>query len=162
MVDGVDKGFLQVVDNDFKVGTVAANNNGRFIIRTNGVDRLNVDSVGYVTIGGRIGPTLNGPYKLAVKGKIAASDFNIVAATWADYVFSDDYKLTSLEETETFIKANKHLPNIPAAAAIETEGYSVAEMQKLMMEKIEELTLHLIEANKEIKGLKKQMATIKQ
>jgi hypothetical protein len=149
---GINKGFIQQQENDFKIGTVLTNDRGRFIVRTNGLDRLFVDSVGYVTIGGRIGPTLNGPYRLAVRGKIAATDFNVVASgSWPDYVFDPSYKLRSLEETEAFIKANQHLPNIPAAAAIEKNGLELGDMQKRMMEKIEELTLHLIEANKALK-----------
>jgi len=151
---GTDVGFIQLVNDDMKAGTFATNTKGRFIIRTNNADRLWVDSVGYVTIGGKIGPTLNGPYKLAVKGRVAATDFNVVASgSWPDYVFADDYKLKSLEETEAFIKANKHLPNIPAAALIEKEGFALGDMQKRMMEKIEELTLHLIESNKQINQL---------
>jgi hypothetical protein len=151
---GTDVGFIQLVNDDMKAGTFATNTKGRFIIRTNNADRLWVDSVGYVTIGGKIGPTLNGPYRLAVKGRVAATDFNVVASgSWPDYVFADDYKLKSLEETEAFIKANKHLPNIPAAAVIEKEGFALGDMQKRMMEKIEELTLHLIESNKQINQL---------
>jgi hypothetical protein len=155
----VDKAFIQQTGNDLKIGTYTTNDPGRFIVRTNGADRVWVDSVGYVTIGAKVGPTLNGPYKLAVRGKVAATEFNVVAiGSWPDYVFDDSYQLRSLEETEAFIKVNKHLPNIPAAAVVEKEGFGLAEMQKLMMEKIEELTLHLIEANKEIKILKAQMA----
>jgi hypothetical protein len=161
-VNTVEKGFIQQSGNDLKIGTVATNDAGRFIVRTNGLDRLWVDSVGYVTIGGRIGPTISGPYRLAVRGKIAATDFNVVASgSWPDYVFDPSYKLRSLEETEAYIKEHKHLPNIPAAAVVEKEGFALGDMQKRMMEKIEELTLHLIEANKEIQLLKKQMAGLK-
>jgi hypothetical protein len=157
--DGLDKGYIQLVGNDMKLGTYANNDPGRVILRTNGFDRIWVDSVGYVTVGGKVGPTLSGPYKLAVRGKIAATEFNVVAVgSWPDYVFDDSYQLRSLEETEAYIKANKHLPNIPAAAVVEKEGYGLGDMQKRMMEKIEELTLYLIEANKEIQLLKKQMA----
>ncbi|MES2775797.1 MAG: hypothetical protein V4722_16605 [Bacteroidota bacterium] len=150
-----DKGFIQLLGDDMKIGTFANNDKGRFVVRTNGSDKLWVDSVGYVTIGGKIGPTLNGPYKLAVKGKVAATDFNVVAVgSWPDYVFADDYKLRSLEETEAFIKVNKHLPNIPAAAVVEKEGIALGDMQKRMMEKIEELTLYLIDAKKELNNFK--------
>lgn len=153
-MNGPEKGFIQQLGDDMKIGTLANNNPGRFIVRTNGVDRLWIDSVGYVTIGGKIGPTVSGPYKLAVRGKVAATDFNVVAVgSWPDYVFADDYKLRSLEETEAFIKVNKHLPNIPAAAVVEKEGIALGDMQKRMMEKIEELTLYLIDAKKEIKEL---------
>ncbi len=148
---GASKGFINQQDNDLKIGTVATNDPGRFIVRTNGLDRLWVDSVGYVTIGGKIGPTLNGPYRLAVRGKIAATDFNVVASgSWPDYVFDPSYKLRSLEETEAFINEHKHLPNIPPAAVVDKEGFALGDMQKRMMEKIEELTLYLIEANKAI------------
>lgn len=156
--NGVEKAFIQQTGNDLKIGTYATNDPGRFIVRTNGADRLWIDSVGYVTIGGKTGPTLSGPYKLAVKGKIAATDFNVVnTGAWPDYVFDTDYRLRTLEETETFIKQNKHLPNIPAAAVIEKEGILLGDMQKRMMEKIEELTLYLIEANKQIKELNKKV-----
>jgi len=155
------RGFIQLFANDMRIGTLAGNNNGRFVVRTNGLDRLWVDSVGYVTIGGKIGPTLNGPYKLAVKGKIAASDFNVVASgSWPDYVFSPSYKLRSLEETEAYINQHKHLPNIPAAEVVEKEGFALGDMQKRMMEKIEELTLYLIEAKKEINTLKQQVQVL--
>ncbi|MES2775796.1 MAG: hypothetical protein V4722_16600 [Bacteroidota bacterium] len=158
---GVDKSFIQQVDDDIKIGTNASNDRGRFIVRTNGSDKLWVDSIGYVTIGGRIGPTLSGPYKLAVKGKIAATDFNVVAVgSWPDYVFADDYKLRTLEETEAFIKVNKHLPNIPAAAVVEKEGIALGDMQKRMMEKIEELTLYLIDSKKEINELKQKVQAL--
>jgi hypothetical protein len=161
--NGVDKGFIQLADNDIKIGSVASNERGRYIVRTGGLDRLWVDSVGYVTIGGRIGPILNGPYRLAVRGKIAATDFNVVATgSWPDYVFADDYKLRSLEETEAYIKEHKHLPNIPAAAVVEKEGFALGDMQKRMMEKIEELTLHLIEANKSIQSQQKQIDALKE
>ncbi|TAD86178.1 MAG: hypothetical protein EAY75_09225 [Bacteroidetes bacterium] len=159
---GAEKGFIQQLDNDLKIGTVGTNDPGRFIIRTNATDRLWVDSVGYVTIGGRIGPTINGPYRLAVRGKIAATDFNVVASgSWPDYVFADDYKLQSLEETEAFIKANRHLPNIPSATVVDKEGFALGDMQKRMMEKIEELTLHLIEANKNIKRQQIEIDSLK-
>jgi hypothetical protein len=161
-VNSTEKGFIQQLNNDFKIGTVANNDPGRFIVRTNGTDRLWVDSVGYVTIGGRIGPTISGPYKLAVKGKIAATDFNVVASgSWPDYVFSPSYKLRSLEETEAYINEHKHLPNIPAAAVVDKEGFALGDMQKRMMEKIEELTLYLIEANKNIQRQQKEIDLLK-
>jgi len=82
--------------------------------------------------------------------------------SWPDYVFESGYQLRTLEETEAFIKLNKHLPNIPAAAVVEREGILLGDMQKRMMEKIEELTLYLIEANKQIKELNKKVAQIEQ
>lgn len=163
--DGLDKGFLQLVDNDFKLGTFATNNLGNFVIRTNGNDRIVVRPDGKMVLGSPTGSAPVTNHLLAVKGRIAATEFTVTnVAAWPDYVFANDYKLWSLEETEAFIKANKHLPNMPAAAVVEKDGYDMGDMQKRMMEKIEELTLHLIEANKsiqhqqmEIDALKKKM-----
>jgi hypothetical protein len=154
-------GFVQVLENDMKFGTFAGNDKGRVILRTNNADRFYVDSTGYVTIGtnAKVGPV--GSYKLAVKGAIAASAFNVVATgSWPDYVFDNSYKLRTLQETEAFIKVNKHLPGIPAAAEIEKNGYEISDMHKRMMEKIEELTLHLIEANKQIKLLEERLQAV--
>jgi hypothetical protein len=156
-----DKGFIQVVGDDIKVGTVVTNDVGNYMVRTNGADRVVVRSDGKMVLGSPTGSAPVSNHLLAVKGRIAATEFTVTAlASWPDYVFDNSYRLKSLEETEAFIKVNKHLPNIPAANVVEKEGYGLGEMQKLMMEKIEELTLHLIEANKEIQLLKKQMAVI--
>jgi len=157
--NSVDKAYLQVDGNDMVIATNSINTSGKVILRTNNTDRLFVDNAGNVSIGGTPPPP---GYRLAVKGKIAATDFNVVASgSWPDYVFADDYKLRSLEETGAFIKAHKHLPNIPAAAVVEKEGFALGEMQKLMLEKIEELTLYLIEANKSIQSLQKEVEVLK-
>ncbi|MES2647748.1 MAG: hypothetical protein V4717_12775 [Bacteroidota bacterium] len=153
-------GFIQAAGGDFKIGTNITNP-ADLIFRTYGADRVFIKNNGKFFIGGDLGFTSD--YTLAVKGKIAGSEFVVkTVASWPDYVFADNYNLNTLEETEIFIKENKHLPNMPAAAVIEKEGYGIGEMQKKMVEKIEELTLHLIEANKEIKLLKKQMTTLQQ
>jgi hypothetical protein len=147
--NSVNKGYFQVDGNDMVMATNSTNTSGKIVMRTNNVDRLFIDNAGNVAIGGTPPPPT---YKLAVKGKIAATDFTVVASgSWPDYVFSPSYKLRSLEETEAYIKEHKHLPNIPAAAVVEKEGFALGDMQKRMMEKIEELTLHLIEANKALK-----------
>ncbi len=78
-------------------------------------------------------------------------------ASWPDYVFSPNYRLNDLYELEKFIQSNNHLPNIPAAAEIEKNGLETGEMQRLMMEKIEELTLYIIDLKKELDSLKKQI-----
>jgi len=151
---GADKGLIQVAGDDMKIGTFANNDLGRFAVRTNGFDRLFVNPDGRVIIGSTTGSSAGGTEMLKVKGGVMASAFTVqTVASWPDYVFADDYKLKSLEETEAFIKTNKHLPNIPAAAAIEKNGLELGDMQKRMMEKVEELTLYLIEANKAIKEL---------
>ncbi len=92
-------------------------------------------------------------YKLSVNGNIRSKEV-VVETGWADYVFNNDYKLKPLAEVEKFIIQNHHLPNIPSAKEIEENGLKVGDTQKKMMEKIEELTLYVIELKKEIEKLK--------
>ena len=75
----------------------------------------------------------------------------------ADYVFDEDYDLKSLDEVEAFVKENKHLPGIPSASKMKEEGMSLSEMSNLLLEKVEELTLHLIRVEKENRALKAEM-----
>ncbi len=101
-------------------------------------------------------------YKLAVNGKIIAEDFMVKSRTsWPDYVFKKDYELLSLKELESFINVHHHLPGIHSANEIESSAIGIGEMQSKQMEKIEELTLYLIQMKKEIDDLKKENATIK-
>jgi trimeric autotransporter adhesin len=80
----------------------------------------------------------------------------VVEINWADYVFNKSYKLIPLNELEKFIALNKHLPNIPAAADVEKNGLDVGAVQAKQMEKIEELTLYILELNKRITELEKE------
>ena len=107
---------------------------------------------GNVGIGTNLTDPSNNPYKLAVNGWVRAKEI-VVETGWSDFVFEPTYQLLSLSELETFIKANKHLPEIPSATEISTNGLKVAEVQTLMMQKIEELTLYIIEQNKKIEQL---------
>lgn len=95
-------------------------------------------------------------YGLSVKGKIRAEEVKVYN-TWADYVFSSSYKLASLKEVENYIIKNGHLKNVPSAKEITEKGLELGEMAKIQQEKIEELTLYLIEQNKEIEELKSQV-----
>ncbi len=103
-----------------------------------------------------IGTTDPGAYKLAVNGSIRAKEIRVNTG-WADYVFEPNYHLKPLAEVEQFINKNGHLPEIPAAKVIEAEGLDVGVLQTKMMAKIEELTLYMIEANKQIELLKNQI-----
>lgn len=122
----------------------------------NSSHRLGVDGNTVITGGLRIGNTIGpGGYKLAVDGKAICTELVVrLVANWPDYVFTNEYKLRSLDEVESFINTNKHLPGIPSAKAIEAGGLGVGEMQKLQMEKIEELTLYIIALKKEMELLK--------
>ena len=119
-------------------------------------------SRGQVTIGGPAGMGATG-YRLSVNGKVACEEVRVeVAGNWPDYVFQQDYPLMPLTEVEKAIKKNGHLPGIPAAAVVESEGLDMGDMQKRMMEKIEELTLHLIQQSKDIEQLKSENQALKQ
>lgn len=103
--------------------------------------------------------TLKANYSLFVRKGILAEDYSIApVASWADFVFSPDYKLQSLDEVEDFINENGHLPSVPSAAEVARDGYSQAEMNKILLQKIEELNLYVIQQKKEIDALKAQLA----
>ena len=101
---------------------------------------------GSVGIGVQFASNLPAGYMLSVDGKIVAEELRIQNSNnWPDYVFSDQYKLMPLNELKTSIETNRHLPNIPSAATVLEEGILIGDMQKKMMEKIEELTLYILE-----------------
>lgn len=97
--------------------------------------------------------------KLSVNGNIRAKEIKVETTNWPDYVFAWDYKITSLAETERFIQQNGHLPEVPKALDAEANGISLGEMNKILLKKIEELTLHAIRQQKEIDELKSKMGT---
>jgi len=90
------------------------------------------------------------PYKLNVDGVVGAREVIVEIDDWCDYVFEDEYELMTLPEVKAFIEANGHLPNIDPAILIETEGLNLGEIQRLQMEKIEELTLYTIEQQEQL------------
>ncbi len=101
---------------------------------------------------------LGGNYKLYVADGILTERVKVAlqgTGQWADYVFEEDYELLQLEEVEKFINKNGHLPNVPSAQQVVDAGIDVAQMDAKLLEKIEELTLYVIELKKEIDQLKK-------
>jgi hypothetical protein len=95
-------------------------------------------------------------YMLSVKGKIMSEELKVqLQSNWPDYVFGDDYRLMSLDDLRKFVSERHHLPNIPAATELEKNGVEVGEMQRRMMEKIEELTLYVLQLEDQIKELRK-------
>ncbi|NTD97004.1 hypothetical protein G6M26_06555 [Agrobacterium tumefaciens] len=106
--------------------------------------------------------TSNPTEKLAVNGKIRAQEIKVEASNWPDYVFKDDYQLPPLEEVEKHIKVNKHLPGIPSAAQAERNGIELGEMNKLLLKKIEELMLYVIDLKKETSHQQLQIEELRQ
>jgi hypothetical protein len=102
---------------------------------------------GYVGIG------TNTPREaLSVNGNIRSKSIKVELANWPDYVFKKDYPLPSLADVKAYIDENQHLPDMPSEAEIAKDGLNLGEMNKLLLKKVEELTLYLIEKDKEVKA----------
>jgi hypothetical protein len=99
--------------------------------------------------------TTNPGSKLAVNGTITAREVIVDVTLFPDFVFEDSYKLMPLSEVEKFIKKNKHLPEIPSEKEAKAKGIGLGEMQTKLLQKIEELTLYVIEQNKKLEKLDK-------
>lgn len=96
-------------------------------------------------------------YMLSVAGKVMAEEMMVqLRASWPDYVFDDTYELRNLNELRDYIQDEKHLPGIPAASEVETSGLELGEMQRKMMEKIEELTLYILELHDRVDFLEQE------
>ena len=135
--------------------SIGQNSEGGFSIYEDGLaakTRFIVKDGGNVGIG-----TATPESKLAVNGTITTKKIKITAniVGGADFVFEDDYDLKPLEEVESFIKENKHLPEIPSAKDMKENGLDMSEFQIKLLQKIEELTLHTIRQEKEMAEMKK-------
>ena len=133
---------------------IAANTQAFF---TAGAERMRIASNGNVGIGTALATNPNN-YKLAVNGLIGAKEVKVenTSTTWPDYVFASDYKLKPLDELELYIQVNKHLPEIPSATEIAEKGHALGEMNSLLLKKVEELTLYIIDLKKEVDALKNE------
>ena len=114
-------------------------------------------------LGGNVGiGTISPDAKLAVSGQVHAQEVKVsIAVPGPDYVFDKNYKLSSLEEIKNYIDQNKHLPEIPSAKEMEKNGIQLGEMNMLLLKKIEELTLYVIELKEENENTKGQMKIMK-
>ena len=151
----ISVGGRKIVFGDYKGGTgeIIENVNYGLSFATDKKQRLFINNIGNVGIG-----TGNpGKYKLAVEGDLGARRVVVHLSSWSDFVFSEDYALPSLKEVDAYIQQHNHLPNIPSESEVIKEGVDVGEMQKLLLQKIEELTLYTIEQQKQIDQLKKEI-----
>lgn len=116
-------------------------------------------AVSYGNVG--IGTADTKGYKLAVNGSTIATSMKVkLNANWPDFVFLKDYKLPTLEEVKTYIDKNQHLPDMPSADEVHANGLDLGEMNRLLLMKVEELTLYLIEKEKEIKNQEVRIKTL--
>jgi hypothetical protein len=127
----------------------ASNNNGTNITTDNAlpIERMRILSTGNIGIS-----TANPVEKLSVNGTVLAKKVRVSQATadWPDYVFEPSYKLPSLASVEAFIKANKHLPDVPSAEEITNKGIDLGDNQTILLKKTEELTLYIIDQDKKL------------
>lgn len=133
-------------------------------IGTNNGGAMYVDSEQKIYLGLNMTQTttirreLKDKYKLFVTQGILSADYAIApVGTWSDYVFNKDYTLRKLGDVDRFIKKNKHLPDVPSAADVAENGYSQHDMNKVLLKKVEELTLYAIEQNKKIAELEARL-----
>jgi len=94
---------------------------------------------------------------VCVLGTLRTTEVKVKVSPWADFVFEDNYKLSPLPEVEKYIRQNKHLPGIPKADEVKEEGINLGEMNVNLLQKVEELTLYIIEQDKRISELERKL-----
>lgn len=148
-VSGKDGIFLK--GPSFFAGNMEAS--GRLLIK---------DANSTTSFASSISPNILNKYSLFVEKGVLSEDYAIgPKSTWADYVFEKGYVRQPLSEVEDFIKKNKHLPGLPSAKEVAEDGYNIHAVNTRLLEKIEELTLFIIEQQKDIEMLKKQFNQVK-
>ncbi|HVI46680.1 MAG TPA: hypothetical protein VM802_17510 [Chitinophaga sp.] len=153
-------------------GKIRGSNEGYLALETNskGSDKniyMNTSSAGNVimaTGGGNvcIGTARSNGYKLAVEGTIGARKIKVEQVAWADYVFHPEYKLPTLQSVEDYITAHKHLPDIPSDKEVKENGLDLGDMNKRLLQKVEELTLYLISQDKKLENVQQRMTQLEQ
>ncbi|WP_276373034.1 hypothetical protein [Chryseolinea sp. H1M3-3] len=174
-IKGAYDGMISTFGNDLHVyagnwktagATATENHNISFYTSQAGSSNWNTAKM-YLRYDGNLGiGTVNPDAKLAVKGTVHAEEVKVdLNVPVPDYVFDEKYFLRPLSEVENYINQNKHLPEVPAAKEMEAKGVNLGEMNMLLLKKVEELTLYLLQQNKtieqqaqEIEILKKSMS----
>jgi len=123
--------------------------NGTNIFYDSGIVGINMNATAYDT-----------DYKLMVNGDVKARKVKVTPEGWADFVFEDDYNLMPLKNVEKYIKENKHLPNIPSEKEVLKNGIYLGETNKILLQKIEELTLYIIDLEKRLEKNEAEMVNL--
>lgn len=133
----------------------------RFVIGNNHWDTKKWHEWFVVSNNGKVGIGVSNPSNaLEVNGTIRAKEIKVETG-WADFVFAPDYNLPSLREVESHIKEHRHLPGIPTEAEVKKNGANLGEMNVKLLQKVEELTLYMIQQNKEIESLKSEVQQLR-
>jgi len=123
----------------------------------NKIGGIRIMSKDYIYMDGNVGIGIANPSeKLMVNGKIFAQEIEVIDNVVPDYVFEPEYKLMNLTDLETFINKNKHLPEIPSAENVKENHLNLGKMNNLLLKKVEELTLYIIELQKQVNELKEK------
>lgn len=164
--DGIRTYFGKDTDHDDAwIGT--SSKNGLYLGANNSscmyLDTSNHTYMGLIdTFVAQIRQDLKNKYTLFVAKGVLSEDYGIgPKSTWSDFVFNRDYTLKTIPEVEEFISENNHLPDVPSAEQVAEEGYSQHDMNKILLQKIEELTLYTIQQQKEIQELKTELNNLK-
>ena len=159
VADGIGKLTTEEIPQSSWNEDADANNNtlGHLSIGTNIVHQNDSGKKAKLTVAGQIAAN-----SIIVVVDVTQTDKNdkITKKSWPDYVFEDDYDLMELEEIGNFVKANKHLPGVPTREEVGTNGVNLMEMQHVMLRKIEELTLHMIDMKRENSELRGKLENL--
>ncbi|MGZ4054454.1 MAG: hypothetical protein ACXVDZ_10575 [Bacteroidia bacterium] len=142
---------------------VESGNTDAFLLKTTSVSglgmKVEVNSGTNQAIVVENSGTIN--FKLLGNGRMYAREVNVQLGTFPDYVFSNNYNLLNINELSDYVKKNNHLPNIPSAEEVKKDGIGVGELQLKLLEKVEELTLYVIDQNEKLKKLEQSNLELK-
>ena len=157
------KAFLQFYDANHKI---EVSKNGMNISSNNDLLDINARNI---KMSGKVGINTNNnftgdyEYTLAVNGGILTSEVYVKEVDeWHDYVFADDYKPMTLDELEKYIKKHRHLPDLPSEGEVVDRGYDMADMDGILLKKIEELTLYVIDLQRQIQPQEEVIITLQE
>lgn len=148
--------MLQTTDNTKDAAIIFCNTSNTISVGSNNMMNFAATSYSFTTGKVGIGCVNNmNDFALAVQGGVVSTKVSVLDIdTWPDFVFGNNYKLMNLYELEQYINTNQHLPEVPSAEEVSASGIDLGEMNAILLQKVEELTLHIIELQKQIDELK--------